>query len=74
MCQSESHEQKLKSRSASDLTWHTSSRVARLKASDWRAWIALVWVLWFGLLYGKMVVESRGQKLSALVARVSPWK
>ena len=29
---------------------------------DWRGWIVLAWVIWFGLLYGKMVVEqARGQ-------------
>ncbi|WP_406695440.1 hypothetical protein V5E97_30900 [Singulisphaera sp. Ch08] len=41
---------------------------------DWRAWLALAWVLWFGLLYGKMVVESRGHRVRALVphSRVSP--
>jgi hypothetical protein len=32
---------------------------------DWRGWIIVAWVVWFGLLYGKMVVEQRGGKLSA---------
>jgi hypothetical protein len=36
-------------------------------ALDWRGWIALAWVLWFGLLYGKMVVERRGQRFRELV-------
>jgi ABC-type uncharacterized transport system permease subunit len=27
----------------------------------------LAWVLWFGLLYGKMVVESRGHRVRELV-------
>lgn len=31
---------------------------------DWRAWIALAWVVWFGLLYGKMILESRGAKIA----------
>ena len=34
---------------------------------DWRGWIVLAWVLWFGLLYGKMVVESRGHRVRELV-------
>ncbi len=34
---------------------------------DWRGWLALAWVLWFGLLYGKMVVEQRGQRLRAII-------
>ncbi|SIO59827.1 hypothetical protein SAMN05444166_6181 [Singulisphaera sp. GP187] len=41
---------------------------------DWRGWVVLAWVLWFGLLYGKMVVESRGHRVRALVpfTQVSP--
>ncbi len=38
---------------------------------DWRGWIALVWVAWFGVLYGKMVVESRGGKLRAAVSSIT---
>ena len=38
---------------------------------DWRGWVALAWVAWFGLLYGKMVVETRGDKLAAFVRRGS---
>lgn len=30
---------------------------------DWRAWLNLAWVVWFGILYGKMVVEQRGPKI-----------
>jgi hypothetical protein len=37
---------------------------------DWRGWIALAWVVWFGVLYGKMVVESRGG--AVLASLVSP--
>lgn len=44
----------------------TNDRPAPL-AFDWRGWIVLAWVLWFGLLYGKMVVESRGHRLRDLV-------
>ena len=34
---------------------------------DWRGWLILAWVAWFGLLYGKMIVETRGQKLRHLI-------
>jgi hypothetical protein len=34
---------------------------------DWRGWVILAWVLWFGLLYGKMIVETRGHRLRQLV-------
>ena len=37
--------------------------------SDWKAWLALVWVAWFGLLYARTVVERRGPTLRAVVAR-----
>ncbi|GAC1473272.1 MAG: hypothetical protein NVSMB9_21610 [Isosphaeraceae bacterium] len=47
---------------------HSESLRARLMAIDWRGWLALAWVVWFGLLYGKMVVEQRGGKLQAAVA------
>lgn len=41
---------------------------------DWRGWIAVAWVAWFGLLYGKTVLESRGGMIrSALqTAKASP--
>ena len=42
-----------------------------LRATDWRAWIALAWVVWFGLLYGKMVLEERGEKLRAAISSIS---
>jgi hypothetical protein len=32
---------------------------------DWRGWLALAWVVWFGVLYGKMVVERRGPTVRA---------
>jgi hypothetical protein len=38
-----------------------------LPGFDWRGWVVLAWVLWFGLLYGKMVVESRGHRVRELV-------
>ena len=40
---------------------------ARPSSVDWRGWLALAWVVYFGILYGKMVVERRGEKLRAAV-------
>ena len=37
------------------------------RSVDWRGWLILAWVLWFGLLYGKMIVERRGHRLRELV-------
>jgi hypothetical protein len=35
---------------------------------DWKGWVVLAWVLWFGLSYGKMVFAQRSDKISDLVA------
>ena len=32
---------------------------------DWRGWLALAWVAWFGLLYGAMLLERRAPGLKA---------
>ena len=37
---------------------------------DWKGWVVLAWVLWFGLSYGKMVIAQRSDKISSLVARL----
>ncbi len=37
----------------------------------WRQWIIVAWVVWWGALYGKMVVEKRGAKLQAWIAHVA---
>ena len=37
---------------------------------DWKGWVVLSWVLWFGLSYGKMVIAQRSDKISSLVARL----
>ena len=37
---------------------------------DWKGWLILAWVLWFGLSYGKMVLVQRSDKFSNLVARL----
>lgn len=38
---------------------------------DWRGWLMLAWVFWFGGLYAKMVVERRGAKFRAIVGASS---
>lgn len=40
-------------------------------AIDWKAYLALAWVLWFGLLYGRMVVQRRGARLRELITRTA---
>jgi hypothetical protein len=40
---------------------------ATLRSIDWRAWLTLAWVAWFGLLYGKMVIEQRAQRFRELL-------
>jgi len=36
---------------------------------DWRAWLALAWAAWFGLLYGAMLLERRAPWAQSLVHR-----
>ena len=48
---------------------HRSDRWrAAMENVDWRGWLALAWVAWFGVLYGTMVVEQRGGKFRQIVA------
>ena len=42
-------------------------RSESVAATDWRGWLALAWVVWFGLLYGQMVVAQRGGKVKAML-------
>lgn len=46
---------------------HRSDPLLRRGPVDWRGWIVVAWVLWFGLLYGKMVVEQRAHRFRELV-------
>jgi hypothetical protein len=39
----------------------------RLAKIDWRGWITLVWVLWFGWLYSLMVLETKFPQVLAWV-------
>jgi hypothetical protein len=41
------------------------------RAFDWRGWIVVAWVLWFGLLYGQMVVAQRSQRIRELISALS---
>jgi hypothetical protein len=43
---------------------------ARIASIDWRGWLALAWVVWFGTLYCKTVIESRGGKIRDAVSGV----
>jgi hypothetical protein len=45
-------------------------KTADRRLVDWRGWIILAWVVWFGILYGKMVVEQRGDRFREWVARI----
>jgi hypothetical protein len=36
---------------------------------DWRAWVALAWAAWFGWLYLRMILETRGAALLAALRR-----
>ena len=38
-----------------------------LARCDWRGWIALVWVLWFGWLYTLMVLQTKFPQVLAWV-------
>lgn len=38
---------------------------------DWRGWVILAWVVWFAILYGKMVVAERGSRLQSVVTTKS---
>ncbi len=63
---------KSRSRTTSDETRPVDSPTTgdvRLRC-DWKGWVVLTWVLWFGLSYGKMVIAQRSDKISSLVARL----
>jgi hypothetical protein len=38
---------------------------------DWRGWLILAWVVWFGVLYGKMMVAERGQRAREMIVAVA---
>jgi hypothetical protein len=35
----------------------------------WWRWLIVAWVVWWGVLYGKMVVERRGGKVREAIVR-----
>jgi hypothetical protein len=54
------------------------ANVAREWYGPWWRWFVVAWVLWWGVLYGKMVVQRRGGKLHESIGRlgtgsVGPW-
>jgi hypothetical protein len=48
-------------------------RFERLRTLDWRACLALAWVVWFGLLYGRMLVKARGEQVRSAFSTWT-WK
>jgi hypothetical protein len=36
----------------------------------WWRWLIVVWVVWWGALYSKMVVQQRGWKVEAAIRRL----
>ncbi len=61
-----------RSKTSPDDTRQEESLTARdvRPSFDWKGWIVLAWVLWFGMSYGKMVLTQRSDKISSLVARL----
>jgi len=39
---------------------------------DWRGWVVLVWVLWWGWSYGLMVFHARGPQVLAWLRTI--WR
>jgi hypothetical protein len=38
---------------------------------DWRAWLALAWAGWFGVLYARMVLEERAPRALRAIERAA---
>jgi hypothetical protein len=47
------------------------SEAAARDPIDWRGWVALAWAAWFGLLYGRMVLEERAPTVLATIGRAA---
>jgi hypothetical protein len=51
-------------------------RIGRLKLSDrwldWRGWLALLWVLWWGWSYALMTFQARGPQVLAWLRTI--WR
>jgi hypothetical protein len=45
------------------------SEPAVRRTFDWRAWLALAWALWFGVLYARMVMIERAPGLLHAIER-----
>jgi hypothetical protein len=47
---------------------HSQFRLARrLTGTDWKRWLIVAWVVWFGFLYTKMVIKERGGKVQQAI-------
>ncbi len=42
------------------------------RSIDWRGWLALAWLAWFGWLYARMVLEQRAPGLLDLIQSMGP--
>jgi hypothetical protein len=40
---------------------------------DWRGWITLAWVLWWGWAYAAMALHARGPQVLAWVRALAKW-
>ncbi len=58
-----------KTRGCSGSENHSQSCRKNHRGIDWRGWLILAWVLWFGVLYSKMVVERRGSKFREIMSK-----
>ena len=43
-----------------------SELTGRLAAIDWRGWIFMAWVIWFGGQYARMVWKTKGAQVMSL--------
>jgi hypothetical protein len=50
---------------------------AKSRATDWRAWLALAWAAWFGVLYARMVLDERApgvlRKIERTTESIRTW-
>ena len=37
--------------------------MAKWRRVDWRGWVVLAWVIYWGICYGNMAVRARGQRV-----------
>jgi hypothetical protein len=49
---------------------HPSEHDSNEWYGPWWRWMIVAWVLWWGVLYAKSVVQKRGRKVQAAIARL----